>query len=370
MIKTIQIFITFYSLCALPAWAAQLQINTQTGKKGDNVTFTVFIHNAPTTVDSFGFEISYDPTCMIYQSLERGSLITRGFQFFQASNVQFGRVRIGGIETGDNKIVKGDSGSLLRVAFNVIGDNNSTVNLISLKDDFKTWSTQQGQMIVQQDETDETDDTSETDDTTSTDEATQTDNMAESNILDNATNASETSSGNQTQAISGSISNQDISYNSVNTHSANANDSIVSNYSSSPKSEQTIHQQNSQPWQRTSGVEIQAGNVHHQAKKQQKDSAGQNSTIPNRSTRNVPIETDRQKFQKTPFMPQHVEWGNVQPKQFSGSPQQSAGITQKHIYTFPSFLTGTIVLSLIVQMGILIILIFIYQKLHSNSKRR
>jgi UbiA prenyltransferase family./Cohesin domain. len=94
------------------SWCAQIQINSQSAQKNDIVTFTVFIHDAPDPVNAFGFDISYDPTCMTYKSVQRGSLISEGFRFFQASNVGFGRIRIGGIETGDNIIHQQDVGSL------------------------------------------------------------------------------------------------------------------------------------------------------------------------------------------------------------------------------------------------------------------
>ena len=214
MIQYIIILFGIIGIFSQHVSAAQLQLNSQTAKKGEIITFTVFIHDAPDPVDAFGFDMIYDPSVMIYQSgsTQKGSLISEGFQFFNVNNIQLGCIRIGGVETGDAIIPKGSTGTLIMVQYSIIGNQNTTIQLDNLKDDLKTWSIQNGQLIIQSE--DESEDKDETIQDNSIidgeDETTQNDGIIEkqSTEADNQEtffNASVTLGNNQTKSTISNI---------------------------------------------------------------------------------------------------------------------------------------------------------------------
>jgi acetyl/propionyl-CoA carboxylase alpha subunit len=334
-------------------------MNTQTGKNGDIVTFTIFIHNSPDPVNAFGCEITYDPTSMIYTSVQRGALISNGFRFFQASNVGFGRIRMGGIETGDNIIPKQAFGSLAFVQFRVIGHTTTSVRLENLKDDFKTWTTQHGQLIIQ---SEETDDDAENDITNS-----------ENDISEKTYSDSQSNEKNEISSQSGTIPATTIRPKTPNivtmndTQTKSTNSSIPSQ---SSNIHQTIHRETSQT-------------SHQLITTKNQQIAPKAEPIQKHSTNNVSHKqqsTDKKNEAQSPFQQQDLhnnkfkesltkrDLGYIKSVDVSAGMHQPSAISQNHLFTFPSFLSGTIVLSMIVQIGILAMLFLIYRQLIKNER--
>jgi flagellar hook-basal body complex protein FliE len=341
MIKTFYTSIFIFFLCAY-SWSAQLQINTQTGKKGDSVTFTVFIHNSPDPVNAFGFEITYDPTSMIYQSIQRGALISNGFRFFQASNVGFGRIRIGGIETGDNIIQKQAIGSLALIQFNIIGDTNSFVRLENLKDDLKTWTTQDGQFVLESEETDDT-----------------TENEAPDSENETIENNNSYPGSNEETVISSQLER------SQDTTTRPKFPNIVTIDDTQPKS--TKNATNSQSSNRKHTLHDETSQQSKAKKNQQFDQIQKNATdkLSHKQQPTDQTQSHQQDFHNNVITDSLAkrDWGHIKPVGVSADSHQNSAISQNHVFTFPSFLSATIVISMMIQMGILILLFLIYRQL-------
>jgi len=142
------LFIGLLSLCMLigtAAYGASLEMDTQKAAKGETVTFTVSVNNAPNQVAAFGFDISFDPAVLQYKSHEKGSLIQSGFSLFDANEISAGQLRIGGLDFGGSPIQQGSSGILARLTFQVLQNKSCEVQFTDLKDDFRTWSPKNGQ---------------------------------------------------------------------------------------------------------------------------------------------------------------------------------------------------------------------------------
>jgi len=351
MIKTFYTSIFVFFLSA-SSWSAQIQINTQTAKNGDIVIFTVFIHDAPDPVNAFGFDITYDPTCMTYKSVQRGALISDGFRFFQASNVGFGHIRIGGIETGDNIIQKKAVGSLALIQFNVIGEKNSSVKLENLKDDFKTWTTQDGQLIFQAQETDVT----ETED--------------EINDHSNSTSNNEMATTSQIQTIQDTTSPPNIPYIMTNddTHTKSSNNTF--NFQSQDRQE-PFHKESSQTFVQSKDEDNQR--ISHKFKTKLKNPSinphyEQKSTDKTNDAHATSKHRDFHKEVSSETLTKS-DWGHVKSVGLSAGSRLDSAASQNHILRFPSFLSTTILISMIIQLGILIMLILIYQQLSRNERR-
>lgn len=125
------------------AQAADLSLNSQSGKMDSTVAFYVRVESAPNDVASFGLEVQYDPSILRYKGCYPGDLVS-GFDFFNANNASPGIVRTGGFVAGDGGISRGERGTLLSLSFNVVGHDDCQVRLVKLKDDINTWSTQHG----------------------------------------------------------------------------------------------------------------------------------------------------------------------------------------------------------------------------------
>lgn len=123
--------------------AADLNLNDQSGDKGNTVTFTVFIEGAPNEVAALGFEVRYNPSVLNYRGYTVGSLVA-AFDYFNANNVSPGVVRVGGFVAGAGTISEGSSGTVVLLTFDVVGHDDCSIKLTQLKDDIKAWSTQAG----------------------------------------------------------------------------------------------------------------------------------------------------------------------------------------------------------------------------------
>jgi len=357
MIKAIYISLFILFFCEF-SWCAQIQINSQSAQKNDIVTFTVFIHDAPDPVNAFGFDISYDPTCMTYKSVQRGSLISEGFRFFQASNVGFGRIRIGGIETGDNIIHQQDVGSLALIQFNVIGEKNSSVILENLKDDFKTWSTQNGQLVLQDQETD---DETETEDTVSNDIMDTNEND-----IPKSTSDDETLTNQDVQTDQDTISPPDFPSFMTNDHTQTKKTNTINILSQNRQasdhgeSSQTPVQSkvgNNQKFSQTNQENL-TDKSYYEQKSTDESNDPQAAQEHHESHQMIPTETLTKK-----------EWRHVKSVGLSAGSGHNSTRSHNQILLFPSFLSFTILISIIVQLGVLIMLILIYRQLSTSERR-
>ena len=366
-------FINFIS--AIPVLSAQLQMNTQTAKNGDTVLFTVFIHDAPDPVDAFGFEIAYDATVMTYQSnsANRGALISKGFSFFQANNVNLGRIRIGGLETGDQKIALGTSGTLFSIQFNVIGEKNSELLLENLKDDFKSWTTQNGQLIILTDETE----TEQTDQNNSQLEKTEPDDQ---NSLSSQTD-------NNSDEIQSD--DQSVLYNQTKSKINNSETNVIEHFVATTNTPDNIYIHDEQ----RAANAVKSGDQRNQREltSYNPDSASKATDLKNEklhiNTKTPVYQQKKNVHQKTvkKQMPvvkqshanqtnddtlQKYDWGQFQTVRRSGSnvPKNAPVYNQQHFYNSPNMQIFLSFFSLIVQMGILGMLILIYRKMCKNQQ--
>jgi len=106
---------------------------------GKDAVFVIKINNAPNDISSFGFDLQFNSDLFVYQGFERGELITNGFSFFNLNKLSSDNLRVAGIEPGNNILVKGSSGVLLKIVFNVISRAKTVVRLENLKDDIRNW---------------------------------------------------------------------------------------------------------------------------------------------------------------------------------------------------------------------------------------
>ncbi|MBF0450238.1 MAG: hypothetical protein HQK75_06015 [Candidatus Magnetomorum sp.] len=378
--KHIYILLFVHCFFVLPVLGAQLQINSQTAKLGDTVIFTVFIHNAPDPVDAFGFEIVYDPSVIIFQSgaTQRGALISNGFQFFRANNVSIGRIRIGGLESGDQHIVQGATGTLVMIPFNVIGENSTSVSLENLKDDFKTWTIQNGQLIVQTDET-STEETSDPNDMIVQTDETSTEETSDLNdTIENQSTVSE-NQNISSDLIESTESQTDMNVSTVY-HNASEDLSIKK---SIPELNQMVHSdgtrfkhdamnESSQNQQYHGKTSIQKSKetmpqINKYIEYQQNDSIQSNpeNTRPavNKTSNVHNVSNDRS---------DPVDWGTRVSSRISESnDSRTANVHQRISSHTPDILIVLVVLMLIVQLGILAVLCLIYRRgLTLSSKRK
>lgn len=122
-------------------FSQNISIDTQGGKVGETVTFTIWIDRAPNAVDAFGFDLLYDSAVLRYTGTFFPEELSRTFEFFDANEPQTGRIRIGGFTAG-TPVDAQHSGRLVTLEFSVIGSGNANVSLANLVDDLTAWSTQ------------------------------------------------------------------------------------------------------------------------------------------------------------------------------------------------------------------------------------
>jgi len=116
-----------------------LDITGASGNTGDTITITVRIQNAPNSVDSLGFDVTYDPAVLEYQgSFTRGSCVTN-FSFFDFNLISAGTIRIGGFTT-TNAIQTGASCDVVVLQFTVLTCATTSLGLQGLVDNIASWS--------------------------------------------------------------------------------------------------------------------------------------------------------------------------------------------------------------------------------------
>lgn len=134
--------------------AAVLRIDRQSAGTGEKISFAVSAADVPNAVNALGFEVKYDASVLRFRGFVPGSL-TQGFTNFSASNTDFGTVRIGGFDAGENQISQGVSGVLVSLEFEVVAEKSCDVQIQNLLDDVKDWSVTTGSFSGNSEENDE-----------------------------------------------------------------------------------------------------------------------------------------------------------------------------------------------------------------------
>ncbi|MEW6379240.1 MAG: cohesin domain-containing protein [bacterium] len=122
---------------------------------GDEVTFTVLMHNAPNAVSALGFDIVFDQNILEYRGFARGDL-TQGFDMFDVGQKEGDTLRVGGV-IAQGEIARGSSGAVAEFTFAVRECESTTLKLDHLTDDVGGWTVQSGQLSTEEgsDETEE-----------------------------------------------------------------------------------------------------------------------------------------------------------------------------------------------------------------------
>jgi hypothetical protein len=141
----------------MAAVAQNVDLDDQNARQGETVTFTVSINTASNDVIAFGFEITFDPSALYFDTTDtNGDLIAdaaipgplvEGWTFFRVSSPASGHIRVGG-STITNGIAAGASGVLLQLIFTVVGDGDpasTTLAIVMPSDDVTTWTLGQGE---------------------------------------------------------------------------------------------------------------------------------------------------------------------------------------------------------------------------------
>lgn len=125
--------------------SAALDIEGTQGKLGDEIKIPVRIQTAPHEVFALGCEITYNPSVLEYLGFERGDLVN-SFTMFDVKSADSGRLRAGGLTTGD-AIPQGASGRVVLLRFKVKGGMEGgcyPLKLVNLRDDLTQFSSSQG----------------------------------------------------------------------------------------------------------------------------------------------------------------------------------------------------------------------------------
>jgi len=106
-------------------------------------TFTVAITNAPDAANALGFDITFDPVILRFDSFTGGPLV-QNWDFFSTTSPAAGRIRVGGFTTKD-VITAGTSGHLVLLNFTVVGTGNTMLTIVNPVDGVATWTLGTGQ---------------------------------------------------------------------------------------------------------------------------------------------------------------------------------------------------------------------------------
>lgn len=109
---------------------------------GEEVTFTVSIKNASNKIETMGFDVEYNESILEYKGYSKGDL-TLTFMVFDVDN-SANILRVGGFDT--EGIDMGDSGSIVKLIFEVKNCVSTKLILRNLKDDIKKHYSQYGQL--------------------------------------------------------------------------------------------------------------------------------------------------------------------------------------------------------------------------------
>lgn len=133
--RSILVILLMLLLGKMPvALAQRVQINTQVGKVGERVTFTVSLDKPTRAVDALGIILAYDPEKLRYTgAFSKGSLV-QDFEFFGVHERKKGQIRVGGF-TAKTPIAPGTRGELVSLTFEVLSVESTTIKITRLVDD-------------------------------------------------------------------------------------------------------------------------------------------------------------------------------------------------------------------------------------------
>ena len=120
----------------------ELDIPGSCGAAGDTLTVPVRIQDAPNTVVSLGFDITFDTDILQFVGADFSGTLLEGFDFKDVGNPSPGRLRVGGFEAGQDTIATGASGDVVNLIFTLTCEDctGTQLELSELKDDIATWS--------------------------------------------------------------------------------------------------------------------------------------------------------------------------------------------------------------------------------------
>jgi len=117
-----------------------IKIQTQSNSAGSNICVNVSIPSAPTIVEAFIFEITYDPDILEYTNEYNKGILVDNFTQFEVNKIQPGLIRVGGIAVNNNYIRQGSEGSLVNLLFLIKDCKESKIRILNLKDDMAGWN--------------------------------------------------------------------------------------------------------------------------------------------------------------------------------------------------------------------------------------
>lgn len=115
-----------------------LTINNQAGFMKDNVSFKISIRVAPNAVQSFGFDLHFDPQILGYSTYNRGKIM-ENYDFMDCVQIRPGVLRCGGFDKGENSIFVGQTGVMVVLDFKKINCTNTVLSFEGLTDDLENW---------------------------------------------------------------------------------------------------------------------------------------------------------------------------------------------------------------------------------------
>lgn len=127
-----------FCLCPRAANSQNLTINNQCGFRKDMVSFKVSIKMALNAVQSFGFDLHFDPEILEYSDYNRGKMMEE-YDFMDCTQLKPGILRCGGFDKGEHCILAGQAGVMVVLYFHKINCKNTILSLKQLTDDLEFW---------------------------------------------------------------------------------------------------------------------------------------------------------------------------------------------------------------------------------------
>lgn len=93
---------------------------------------------AANSVQSFGFDLRFDPQILEYVGYQRGKMMEE-YDFMDCIQIRPGVLRCGGFDKGENSILVGQTGAVLILNFQKIMCKNCVLNFEGLTDDLINW---------------------------------------------------------------------------------------------------------------------------------------------------------------------------------------------------------------------------------------
>jgi hypothetical protein len=125
--------------CLLIFGCAGLKAVDEQPDASKTVTAVISVKDAPNPVRAFGLDLLYPNEVMTFQGIARGHLLQNGFPVFGSNIIGPGRLRIGGVEAGNNFIPEAASGELVRLTFKARRVQSSDFQIRELNSDFRSW---------------------------------------------------------------------------------------------------------------------------------------------------------------------------------------------------------------------------------------